>query len=112
MHLDEPFLRSRLANVRHGPANGELRRKNNQQLADLRFKTEEKILWNGPFLHWGKEESMFADVRNYIYHGKKIDQQVHLGFDLSDTMNAPLWPLKLSVRCRHPELPRPPLAET
>jgi hypothetical protein len=70
--------------------NGELRRKNNQQLADLRFKTEEKILWNGPFLHWGKEESMFADVRNYIDKGKKIDQQVHLGFDLSDTQNAPV----------------------
>ena len=61
-----------------------MRRKNNQQLADLRFKTEEKILWNGPFIHWGKEEVDFADVRNYIYHGKKVDQQVHLGFDLSD----------------------------
>jgi murein DD-endopeptidase MepM/ murein hydrolase activator NlpD len=70
--------------------NGEMRRKNNRQLADLRLKTEEKILWNGPFLHWGKEESMFADVRNYIYHGKKVDQQVHLGFDLSDTANAPV----------------------
>jgi len=70
--------------------NSEMRRQNNQQLADLRFKTEEKILWNGPFLHWGKEESMFADVRNYIYQGKKVDQQVHLGFDLSDTLNAPV----------------------
>jgi len=70
--------------------NGELRQKNNQQLADLRFKTEEKILWNGPFMHWGKEESMFADVRSYMYKGKKIDQQVHLGFDLSDTQNAPV----------------------
>jgi hypothetical protein len=70
--------------------NGEMRRKNNQQLADLRLKTEPKVLWNGPFLHWGKEESMFADVRNYIYKGKKVDQQVHLGFDLSDTANAPV----------------------
>ena len=70
--------------------NGEMRRKNNQQLADLRIKTEEKILWHGPFLHWGKEESMFADVRNYIYKGQKVDQQVHLGFDLSDTANAPV----------------------
>ena len=33
---------------------------------------------------------MFADVRNYIYKGKKVDQQVHLGFDLSDTANAPV----------------------
>ena len=70
--------------------NGDMRRKNNQQLADLRNKTEEKILWHGPFLHWGKEESLFADVRNYIYKGKKVDQQVHLGFDLSDTANAPV----------------------
>jgi len=70
--------------------NGELRRKNNQQLFDLRLKTEEKILWNGPFLHWGKEEANFADVRSYISHGNKVDQQVHLGFDLSDTQNTPV----------------------
>jgi murein DD-endopeptidase MepM/ murein hydrolase activator NlpD len=70
--------------------NGDLRRKNNQQLYDLRSKTEEKILWNGPFLHWGKEEADFADVRNYISDNKKVDQQVHLGFDLSDTMNTPV----------------------
>ena len=70
--------------------NGDLRRKNNQQLYDLRLKTEEKILWNGPFLHWGKEEANFADVRNYIYHGNKVDQQVHLGFDLSDKQNTPV----------------------
>ena len=90
--------RSRPAQLAPGPdllsrflkINGEMRRKNNQQLADLRLKTEEKILWNGPFIHWGKEESMFADVRNYIYKGKKVDQQVHLGFDLSDTQNAPV----------------------
>src|ERR1035437_1208127 len=70
--------------------NGEMRRQNNQQLADLRLKTEEKILWNGPLPHWGKEESLFADVRNYLYKGKSVDHQVHLGFDLSDTANAPV----------------------
>jgi murein DD-endopeptidase MepM/ murein hydrolase activator NlpD len=70
--------------------NGPMRVKNNQQLADLRFKTEEKILWNGPFLHWGKEEADFADSRNYIYHGKQIDHQTHLGFDLSDVTNGPV----------------------
>ncbi|HLK66694.1 MAG TPA: M23 family metallopeptidase [Bryobacteraceae bacterium] len=80
-----PDLLSRFLKI-----NGELRRKNNQQLADLRFKTEEKILWNGPFIHYGKEEADFADVRNYIYHDKKVDQQVHLGFDLSDVQNAPV----------------------
>jgi murein DD-endopeptidase MepM/ murein hydrolase activator NlpD len=71
--------------------NGPMRRRNNQQLADLRLKTEEKILWTGAFTHWGKEEADFADLRNYIYHGQKVDQQVHLGFDLSDVAHGPVF---------------------
>jgi hypothetical protein len=76
--------------TRFDKINTELRAKNNQQLADLRFKTEEKILWNGPFIHWGKEEANFADVRDWMHAGKKIDQAVHLGFDLSDVANGPV----------------------
>jgi murein DD-endopeptidase MepM/ murein hydrolase activator NlpD len=71
--------------------NGEMRRANNQTLADLRNKTEEKFLWSGPFLRMNaKAESNFADDRTYIYHGKKIDEQVHLGFDLSNVKNTPI----------------------
>ena len=80
-----PDLLSRFLKI-----NGEMRRKNNQQLADLRSKTQEKVLWNGPFIHYGKEEANFADVRDYMYKGKKVDRQVHLGFDLSDVANAPV----------------------
>lgn len=67
--------------------NGQLRRENNQTLADLRSKSEERFLWTGPFrqLSNSKVESQFADVRSYIYKGKKVDEQVHLGFDLSVT---------------------------
>ena len=35
-------------------------------------------------------ESQFADVRSYVYKGKKVDQQVHLGFDLSRVKNTPI----------------------
>jgi murein DD-endopeptidase MepM/ murein hydrolase activator NlpD len=72
--------------------NGEMRRQNNQVLADLRLKTEPRFLWSGPFLQLAnsKVESQFADVRTYIYKGKKIDQQVHLGFDLSKVKNTPI----------------------
>ena len=70
--------------------NRDMRRRNNQTLADLRHKTEEKVLWNGPFTRLGKEESMFADVRNYIYKGQKVDQQVHLGYDLSNVQHVPV----------------------
>jgi murein DD-endopeptidase MepM/ murein hydrolase activator NlpD len=70
--------------------NRDMRRQNNQTLADQRLKTEEKVLWNGPFIRLGKEESMFADVRNYIYKGQKVDQQVHLGYDLSNVQHVPV----------------------
>ena len=80
-----PDLLSRFLKI-----NGEMRRQNNQTLADLRMKTEEKVLWHGPFIHWGKEEADFADVRDYMYKGKKVDRQVHLGFDLSDVANGPV----------------------
>ncbi len=67
--------------------NGDMRRANNKTLADLRLKTAEKFLWTEPFLQLAnsKVESEFADVRSYIYKGKKVDQQVHLGFDLAVT---------------------------
>jgi murein DD-endopeptidase MepM/ murein hydrolase activator NlpD len=67
--------------------NGELRRKNNRTLADQRLKTADHFLWSKPFLQLAnsKVESQFADRRAYIYKGKKVDEQVHLGFDLSVT---------------------------
>jgi murein DD-endopeptidase MepM/ murein hydrolase activator NlpD len=70
--------------------NSQMRRDNNQVLSDLRFKTEPRFLWSQPFLQQPntKVEANFADVRNYIYQGKKIDQQVHLGYDLSSTQHA------------------------
>ena len=70
--------------------NGDMRRANNKTLADLRLRTAEKFLWTEPFLQLAnsKVESEFADVRSYIYKGKKVDQQVHLGFDLAVTAHA------------------------
>jgi murein DD-endopeptidase MepM/ murein hydrolase activator NlpD len=69
--------------------NSEMRKANNQTLADLKTKTEPKFLWLQPFQQQPntKVEANFADMRNYIYHGKKIDQQTHLGYDLSSTQH-------------------------
>jgi hypothetical protein len=69
--------------------NSEMRRANNKTLSDLRLKTENRFLWSQPFLRQAgsKAEANFADVRNYIYKGAKIDQQVHLGYDLSSTQH-------------------------
>ena len=35
-------------------------------------------------------ESAFADHRTYIYKGKEVDQQVHLGFDLASFAGTPI----------------------
>jgi len=67
--------------------NGDLRRINAGEVAALAKKTAEKKLWDGPFVQLGnsKVEAAFADHRTYIYKGKEVDQQVHLGFDLAVT---------------------------
>jgi hypothetical protein len=70
--------------------NRDMRAENNRYLADLRYKTEPKMLWQGPFFRIGKVESFFADQRTYAYKGKKVDQQMHLGFDLSDVQASPV----------------------
>ena len=72
--------------------NGEMRRENNATLAGLRAKTADSFLWSEAFLQLAnsKVESEFADVRTYVYQGKKIDQQVHLGFDLAVSQHTPV----------------------
>jgi murein DD-endopeptidase MepM/ murein hydrolase activator NlpD len=72
--------------------NRQMRVDNNKVLSDLRLKTAEKFLWSGAFVQLSnsKVESQFADLRSYIYHGKKVDEQLHLGFDLSVVRHNPV----------------------
>ncbi len=69
--------------------NRDMRQRNNQVLASLTLKTADHFLWSGPFLQMmnTQVESSFADKRSYIYKGKKVDEQVHLGFDLASTQH-------------------------
>jgi len=75
--------------VRFVKINTEMRRANNKTLSDLRLKTADKFLWSQTFTRQShsQAEATFADVRNYIYRGKKIDRQVHLGYDLAVTQH-------------------------
>jgi murein DD-endopeptidase MepM/ murein hydrolase activator NlpD len=71
--------------------NRDMRRENAQTIYELRNNTEHKILWSGPFIPVkGARESFFADRRSYVHNGKKFDEQVHLGYDLAQTMNSPV----------------------
>jgi len=72
--------------------NGELRRINADQIAAFAKQTAATKLWKEPFVQLGnsKVEAGFADHRTYIYKGKEVDQQVHLGFDLAVTAHVPV----------------------
>ena len=99
LQLDDKFLQKVVTELdpngsgdlvtRFVKINNDMRRSNNQTLSDLRLKTQPQFLWSQPFQQQpnSKVESNFADVRNYLYQGKKIDQQVHLGYDLSVTQH-------------------------
>jgi hypothetical protein len=72
--------------------NGELRQQNNSTIAGLALGTRPEMLWSGAFTQLGNTavESRFADYRTYFFRGKEIDRQVHLGFDLASTAQAPV----------------------
>ncbi len=72
--------------------NNDLRRMNNDTIGALAKRTSPAILWEGAFQPLGgsQVESSFADFRTYLYDGKDVDRQVHLGFDLAKTANAPV----------------------
>jgi murein DD-endopeptidase MepM/ murein hydrolase activator NlpD len=72
--------------------NGPLRRKNNQYLTDLAQRTSPQLMFTDAFQQLGNSqvEARFADARTYLYKGKEIDKQVHLGFDLAVTANVPI----------------------
>ncbi len=69
--------------------NKEMRIANNKTLSDLQYKTADHFLWSQPFQRQpgAATEAHFADKRSYIYKGKKIDEQVHLGYDLAVTQH-------------------------
>jgi len=73
--------------------NGELRRLNNEKIASFASRTSPELLWRGvvfhPFTNTGVQ-SAFADHRTYVYRGKDVDQQVHLGFDLASYTATPI----------------------
>ena len=72
--------------------NGTLRRENRQKIKEMSKQTAPSFLWEGPFMQLGNTavEAQFADFRSYIYQGKKVDEQVHLGFDLASFQHAPV----------------------
>jgi murein DD-endopeptidase MepM/ murein hydrolase activator NlpD len=72
--------------------NSRLRQLDHAAIRELCKKSAPRFLWDGAFLQLSnsKVESLFADHRTYFYQGKKIDQQDHVGFDLSVVQQYPI----------------------
>lgn len=72
--------------------NRDLRQTNNQALAELASRSPAARLWTEPFrqLSGSSVEAQFADHRRYVYQGREVDRQDHLGYDLATTANAPV----------------------
>jgi murein DD-endopeptidase MepM/ murein hydrolase activator NlpD len=73
--------------------NGELRRKNNEKVASLARQSAAEMLWRGVVFHPftnSAVEAAFADQRTYLYKGREVDKQVHLGFDLASFAGKPV----------------------
>jgi murein DD-endopeptidase MepM/ murein hydrolase activator NlpD len=72
--------------------NGELRKKNNDELKVLAASSKPSFLWKQTFLPMQNAavKGSFADRRTYRFEDKDVDQQDHLGFDLASVERAPV----------------------
>jgi murein DD-endopeptidase MepM/ murein hydrolase activator NlpD len=72
--------------------NSNVRRQDHAKIAELAKSSPGEFLWHGAFLQLSnsKVESFFADRRTYVYNGKAVDQQDHVGFDLSVVAHYPI----------------------
>ena len=72
--------------------NRELRKVNNETIRALTEKTQTSFLWKMPFHMMPNTKVMasFAERRTYLYQGREIDQQDHLGLDLAQVKQAPI----------------------
>jgi murein DD-endopeptidase MepM/ murein hydrolase activator NlpD len=70
--------------------NGELRRSELDRVVELNRDSEPAFLWSGAFLQMpnSARAANFAETRTYIFEGREVDQQTHLGLDLASTARA------------------------
>jgi murein DD-endopeptidase MepM/ murein hydrolase activator NlpD len=72
--------------------NRNLRRVNHELFQKISSQSNPQPLWSGPFRRFfGKPMARFGDRRTYLYQGKAVDQQTHLGEDLASLVNSPVY---------------------
>jgi murein DD-endopeptidase MepM/ murein hydrolase activator NlpD len=71
-------------------ANRDQRQQDLKLISDYGRKSSPLPLWQGAFQRMPKAAPLggFAQSRTYVYQGKEIDRQTHLGFDLASLAHA------------------------
>jgi murein DD-endopeptidase MepM/ murein hydrolase activator NlpD len=69
-----------------------MRKSNEEKLLEVGRNTASSMLWKGEFLRLPNSANRagFADHRSYIYGGRVVDEQTHLGLDLASLAMAPI----------------------
>ena len=72
--------------------NNEIRKQNRARLVEFGRDTRPAMLWSGVFkrLPNAANRARFADSRDYMFEGRKVDRQTHLGLDLASLQHAPV----------------------
>ncbi|HEX9818441.1 MAG TPA: M23 family metallopeptidase [Methylomirabilota bacterium] len=72
--------------------NRDQRRQAEEEKLKIGAQTADTPLWNGPFVQPRNTKvfSNFAETRTYVYQGRTVDTQVHVGFDLASTKQSPV----------------------
>jgi len=70
--------------------NNEIRQANNGRIQEICATSGPERLWDGRFGRMARSSPRagFADHRSYLYDGKIIDEQIHLGIDLASVRHA------------------------
>ncbi|HWR98020.1 MAG TPA: M23 family metallopeptidase, partial [Candidatus Methanoperedens sp.] len=72
--------------------NRDWRARDHARIGEVSTSGSAARLWDGPFLQMPNTKNMagWAEGRTYLYAGKVIDRQTHLGIDLASTAGAPV----------------------
>jgi murein DD-endopeptidase MepM/ murein hydrolase activator NlpD len=72
--------------------NRTIRKQSEERIKEVTRLSAKTPLWDGAFLRQANSSPLsgFADRRSYVYQGKTIDSQTHLGFDLASLRQSPV----------------------
>ena len=98
--LTDSFMADKVSELLESPAatplegylqiNRDMRKANDAKLVELTETSSQDRIWVGAFVQMPNAHAgaKFAERRSYVYDGKVVDQQTHMGYDFASTSHA------------------------